>query len=154
MNLMLLGGLALALVAVVLVFALGAMLGGSRSGPAHDDRAERPEPAAAPAGSAGGPGAPDPGVLAALQAGNKILAIKLYRERTGASLKASKEAVDALERGERAPAAAPGSGGDPLQDSALLAAMAAGRKIVAVKRYRELTGASLREAKDAVDSLG
>lgn len=154
MNLMLLGGLALALVAVVLVFALGAMLGGSRPGPAQDDRAERPKPAAAPGGSAGGPGAPDPGVLAALQSGNKILAIKLYRERTGASLKVSKEAVEALERGERAPAAAPAPGGDPLQDSALLAAMAAGRKIVAVKRYRELTGASLREAKDAVDSLG
>jgi len=36
-------------------------------------------------------------VAAALRAGNKIEAIKLYRQATGADLKASKDAVEAME---------------------------------------------------------
>jgi ribosomal protein L7/L12 len=35
----------------------------------------------------------------------------------------------------------------------VLALLADGRKIPAIKRYREVTGAGLREAKDAVDEI-
>jgi ribosomal protein L7/L12 len=35
----------------------------------------------------------------------------------------------------------------------VLALLEAGKKIAAIKRYRELTGAGLREAKDAVDEI-
>jgi ribosomal protein L7/L12 len=38
-------------------------------------------------------------LLVLLAAGQKIEAIKLYRERTGVGLKEAKDAVDALERG-------------------------------------------------------
>ncbi|MBX7195992.1 MAG: ribosomal protein L7/L12 [Sandaracinaceae bacterium] len=37
-------------------------------------------------------------VVAALRAGNKIEAIRLYREQTGLGLRESKDAVDKLER--------------------------------------------------------
>jgi ribosomal protein L7/L12 len=43
-----------------------------------------------------------------------------------------------------------GSGGMP-EDVVALAR--AGKKIEAIKRYRELTGLGLREAKDAVDAI-
>ena len=42
------------------------------------------------------PPADDP-IMVALARGNKIDAIKLYRERTGAGLKEAKDAVDALD---------------------------------------------------------
>ncbi|MBO0794564.1 MAG: ribosomal protein L7/L12 [Ktedonobacteraceae bacterium] len=34
-----------------------------------------------------------------LQSGNKIMAVKIYREQTGCGLKEAKDAVDRLERG-------------------------------------------------------
>jgi ribosomal protein L7/L12 len=40
-------------------------------------------------------------VLAALSAGKKIEAIKLYRQRTGVGLKEAKDAVEAMERGQQ-----------------------------------------------------
>ncbi len=39
-------------------------------------------------------------ILRELWKGNKINAIKLYKEQTGVGLKEAKEAIDALERGE------------------------------------------------------
>ncbi len=53
----------------------------------------------APPGAAVGPvgGAP-PGVREALEGGNKIEAIRLYRQATGASLRDAKDAVEALEK--------------------------------------------------------
>ena len=44
---------------------------------------------------------PPPDVVEALHAGNKILAIKLWRERTNTSLAEAKHAVEELERGLR-----------------------------------------------------
>lgn len=51
-----------------------------------------------------------PEVTRALAAGNKIEAIRLYREHTGLGLKESKDAVEALEKGTaiRRSALAPG----------------------------------------------
>ena len=87
---------------------------------------------------------------ALLAAGKKIEAIKRFREATGAGLKAAIEAVEAL-------AALPGGGalGDDLGslEGELVGLLGAGRKIDAIKRYREATGADLKAAKDAVEAL-
>ncbi len=78
-------------------------------------------------------------------AGKKIEAIKVYRERTGCSLREAKAAVEAL-------AAPPSSRGDErLAEVRELAA--AGHKIEAIKVYRARTGCSLSEAKTFVDGL-
>jgi len=45
-----------------------------------------------------GPGGMPPGVVEALRAGNKIEAIKIYRESRNSSLLEAKNAVEALER--------------------------------------------------------
>jgi ribosomal protein L7/L12 len=54
-------------------------------------------------GPAAAPTAPDadPQVRALLQSGNKIEAIKRYRELTGVGLAEAKDAVEAIERGVR-----------------------------------------------------
>ena len=49
------------------------------------------------------------------------------------------------------PPGLPAVGADPLAEVRALAA--SGQKITAIKRYRELTGASLGDAKDAVDRM-
>jgi ribosomal protein L7/L12 len=84
--------------------------------------------------------------------GLKIQAIKAYRELTGAGLKDAKDYVEALEAGAPPPAVTPAasSRSDLAEVSALLAK---GNKIAAIKRYRELTGVGLKEAKDYVDRL-
>ena len=51
--------------------------------------------------------------------------------------------------GTGAAGAAAGPSGDPQ----IQAAIASGELIVAIKRYRELTGAGLKEAKDAVEAM-
>jgi len=90
-------------------------------------------------------------LLALLQSGQKIPAVKLYRERTGTGLKDAKEAVEALQRGEGLP---------PLPDPAsvpeeeIVGLLRAGRKIDAIKLYREQSGNGLAEAKQAVEQLG
>ncbi len=146
----------------------------------------------------------------ALERGNKIEAIKIYREKTGQGLKESKDAVEAylagslpvkkrrqqiavdsaagvrdlLEEGRRDEAVdlyAKFAGVDqytatdaveqieremrladePKDADGLTAAdqvelrdlLERGRKIEAVKRYRELSGLGLKEAKDAVDAM-
>jgi ribosomal protein L7/L12 len=89
--------------------------------------------------------------------GNKIQAIKTYREKTGAGLAEAKEAVEAL--------AAGGSLDDhalrenaPADDSDLTdevkELIAQGNPILAVKLVRERTGRSLKESKKLVDQIG
>jgi ribosomal protein L7/L12 len=41
----------------------------------------------------------------------------------------------------------------PAADPEVLAAIASGELIAAIKRYRDLTGAGLKEAKDAVEAM-
>lgn len=43
---------------------------------------------------------------------------------------------------------------DPQVDAQVLQLIRMGRKIEAIKRFRELTGLGLRDAKDAVDEIG
>jgi len=105
------------------------------------------------------PALPDdalPAVRDAIARGNLIEAIKIYRERTGAGLKESKDAVERIAAGLRTPEgdAAPATG--PLRDEDLTqihGMLQRGEKINAIKVYRERTGVGLKEAKDAVEAL-
>jgi len=103
------------------------------------------------------PDAPEPNldsledaVRSLLTQGQKIAAIKLYREQTGVGLAEAKNAVEGIERGDGLPnnkAAAT----DPEQQ--FLQLMMAGKKIAAIKLYREQRNVGLKEAKDAVEAL-
>lgn len=91
-------------------------------------------------------------IVAALQAGNKIEAIKLCREATGLGLAEAKDFVERLEISPETPlTSAPESGAlSPVADL-----LFAGQKIQAIKLYREQVqpGAGLAEAKQAVERL-
>lgn len=88
-------------------------------------------------------------IRAALAAGNKIEAIKIYRSFSGASLVEAKDFIEALAAGRAPvvpfrPEAAPGA----IED-----ALFAGRKIAAIKLYREVHGGGLAEAKQRIEAL-
>jgi ribosomal protein L7/L12 len=90
-------------------------------------------------------------VLAALQRGNSIEAIKLLRESTGLGLKEAKDRIDEHLSGRTAPLATttlPGS-----LPSAVLAALHQGNTIAAIRLLRQATGLGLKEARDAIDSF-
>jgi ribosomal protein L7/L12 len=81
--------------------------------------------------------------------GRMIEAIQLVREQTGCGLAEAKAAVEKLQRGERvAPEQSAGGVTDEIREL-----VRSGRKIEAIKIYRERTGAGLKEAKDAVDAI-
>lgn len=92
------------------------------------------------------------------RSGQKIEAIRLFREQFGIGLKQAKDAVEQIERGEVVHltnlAVTSSSGG---MDAAHFAEVARlvreGNKIEAIKRFRELTGLGLKESKDAVEAL-
>jgi len=91
-----------------------------------------------------------------LAQGNKIAAIKIYREVTGVGLKEAKDAIEAIERGE--PVYVPAATRFDMQSDALLdeqikQLLAKRQKIQAVKVYREANNCGLKEAKDAVDAI-
>ena len=85
-----------------------------------------------------------------LEEGNKIEAIKLYREETGAGLKEAKDAVEAVGRGSVFLSV---ENRDEADDDKLRELLRSGQKIQAIKLYRERTGVGLKEAKDAVERL-
>lgn len=87
-------------------------------------------------------------VEAVLRSAGKIAAIKLYRERTGTGLAEAKSAVEAIERQSPAP---PPLEGD--LEQRVLVLLQGGKKIEAIRIYREQTGVGLKEAKDAVEAL-
>ncbi|MER2563809.1 MAG: ribosomal protein L7/L12 [Myxococcaceae bacterium] len=88
-------------------------------------------------------------VVEALGAGEKIEAIKRYRELTGVGLKEAKDAVEALERGEAVPVTqTPSAPNASVQDL-----LREGKKLEAIKLYREQSGLGLKEAKDAVEAM-
>jgi len=103
-------------------------------------------------------GAREPGSLlpeaaiVALDAGNKIEAIRIVREATGLGLKEAKDAVERYVPGDppyRAPERpSMGSEAFPL---AAVSALQNGKMIDAVKIVRQAHGGGLKEAKDAVD---
>jgi len=99
-------------------------------------------------------------IVAQIAKGNLIAAIKSLREATGFGLKESKDLAEAI-RDQRLSyeqvmrssglALSPAKASGDISD---LGAMArAGRKIEAIKIYRERMGVGLKEAKDAVEAL-
>jgi ribosomal protein L7/L12 len=87
-----------------------------------------------------------------LAAGRKIEAIKLYRTATGAGLAEAKQAVEAMEAGRPFESRQRDSVGNDDVD-AIQGALFTGRKIQAIKLYRESTGMGLKESKDFIDAL-
>lgn len=87
-----------------------------------------------------------------LATGNKIAAIKRYREETGEGLAEAKVAVESFESGQSL------SNTEPLDDSDLtdevLRLLERGELIPAVKLYREQSGVCLKDAKEAVEEIG
>jgi ribosomal protein L7/L12 len=95
-----------------------------------------------------------PAVIAALEKGNVIEAIKLLRDGTGLDLKQSKDTIDEHMRGNTS-FSTPSTPAQPAAlPPAVAQALAKGSKIEAIKLLREQTGMGLKEAKDAVESSG
>jgi large subunit ribosomal protein L7/L12 len=102
-------------------------------------------------------------VEALVISGKKIQAIKLYRERTGLGLREAKEAIDLLESSlllhgpsSLNTAGLNTEGSMPVAEPPgedVRGLLLAGKKIQAIKLYREQTGASLKDAKAAIDLL-
>ena len=74
--------------------------------------------------------------------------MKHYRERTGATLKEAVDAIEALGRGERIQKPNENATGD---DQEIVSLLQAGKKIAAIKLYRDKTGSGLASAKAAVE---
>ncbi|MDR3577426.1 MAG: ribosomal protein L7/L12 [Anaerolineaceae bacterium] len=96
------------------------------------------------------------------QSGQTLEAIKLFRQMTGASLSEAQRAVDGLQAGYPQPAMSTpqfhGAGftaaGLTTDQTALIQGLCAGgRKIEAIKLYRQITNVGLAEAKTAVESI-
>lgn len=92
-----------------------------------------------------------------LDSGNKIQAVKVYREKTGAGLAEAKDAVEALAAGgsldgealsERVPV------DDPELIDEVKELIGQGDPLLAIKLVRERTGHSLKESKEIVDQIG
>lgn len=100
-------------------------------------------------------------VEALVMKGKKIQAIKLYRERTGLGLREAKEAIDLLEsslllHGASSLRLPDTEGRMPVMEPPgedVRSLLLEGKKIQAVKLYHEQTGASLKDAKAAIDLL-
>jgi len=89
-----------------------------------------------------------PAVAESLARGDKILAIKRYREEHGVGLREGLAAIQRLAIEPRVEAMS-ATGASP----AVVDALARGKQILAIKRYRQEHGVGLREAKEAIDRL-
>lgn len=87
-----------------------------------------------------------------LASGNKIAAVKRYREQTGVGLAEAKTAVESMEAGgsftERV------RPDESEMNDQIVALLGRGEKIEAVKLYRNQFGGGLKEAKEAVERIG
>jgi len=108
-------------------------------------------------------------LLKLIQAGQKIIAVKRYREMTGVGLQ---EALYAVSQLVQSPSAAGGGARsdassrslpslpsiDPKKlkeaEASAMAALSENNAIAAIRRYRQHTHLDLKEAKEAVDILG
>ncbi len=91
-------------------------------------------------------------IKAQIATGNKITAIKLYREATGAGLAEAKQAVELIAAGKPPPSGAVATPSvDAMQEVSAL--VLAGKKIEAIRLYRQAAGVDLKDSKDAVDAL-
>jgi ribosomal protein L7/L12 len=97
-----------------------------------------------------------------IQRGQKIHAIKIFRETFGVGLAEAKDAVDAMEAGKSIDISGmqvvTSSAPVNLQSNAeniaeIQRLLSGGNKIEAIRRFREMTGVGLKEAKDAVEAI-
>jgi ribosomal protein L7/L12 len=146
--------------AALLAIAIAAMLLTRRRG-SGDGATARPSP---PDVTANVDDAFRARVVDEIESGHRIEAIKLVRERTRLGLADAKALVEALASGAdgvdlspvRTSAAddvAQATVDDPDLAAQLVLELAAGRKLEAIKLYRERTGVGLKQARDAVDAL-
>lgn len=91
-------------------------------------------------------------VVAALQRGEKIEAIRLYREATSCGLAEAKSFVEQL--AETLTTGELPSAQVTSDDADLLSLLQNGQKIEAIKAYRQRYGVDLKAAKDAVEAMG
>ncbi|MBB5894639.1 ribosomal protein L7/L12 [Kutzneria kofuensis] len=97
--------------------------------------------------------------LTAVLVGVAVLVLLLAVAGRGGSTKQLERRLDRLERKldvlmQHLDVPQPGLAGPDLAvDQDVVALARAGRKIEAIKRYRELTGVGLKEAKDAVERI-
>lgn len=83
-----------------------------------------------------------------------LQAIKVYREATGVSLAEAKQAIEKMARNEfTKPSSEMQRSNDPIMDNKIRAMLTRGKKVEAVKIYREEHGIGLKEAKDYVDQV-
>jgi len=87
-----------------------------------------------------------------LASGDKIAAIKRYREATSVGLAEAKAAVEALEAGRSLTESPPFDDSELTQQVCDL--LSRGEKIEAVKLYRDRFQVGLRDAKEAVERIG
>ena len=90
--------------------------------------------------------------LAQIRRGEKIGAVKLYRERTGVGLKEAVDAIEAMQRGEQ-PRRHTAVEAIPAEFPDVVSLIEQGKQIAAIKLYREKTGAGLAKSKAAVEAL-
>lgn len=92
-----------------------------------------------------------------LTSGNKIAAIKRYREETGTGLAEAKDAVEAIQAGRPLPDSLPPAKPSP-EDAELtdevVSLLERGEPLLAIKLVRERTGVGLKKAKAVVDRIG
>lgn len=87
-----------------------------------------------------------------LATGNKIAAIKRYREQTGVGLAEAKYAVESLEtRSSLTERVLPD---ESEVTKEIVNLIRRGEKIEAIKIYRQRFGVNLKQAKEAVDRIG
>ena len=98
----------------------------------------------------------DEELLAMLQGGHFIAAIKRYRDTHGVGLEEAKAALDAWraksQRNEQVAEAVSNVASTAATDPQIVAAIRKGAIIEAIKLYRAKTGVSLQDAKEAIDT--
>ncbi len=86
-----------------------------------------------------------------LAEGRKIEAIKRYREEFGVGLNEAKEAVEALAEDGEMPQIERGDPG--YVEGEIVTLLEQGRKLEAIKLYRDHAQAGLKEAKESVEAI-
>jgi ribosomal protein L7/L12 len=105
----------------------------------------------------------DPDIQSLVEMGDLVAATGLYHQRHGGSVLAARKAIDAA-RWALTQSRGPGPGSpqshDPgppaatlVIDDQIAASLRNGLKIEAIKRYRDLYGVGLKDAKDAVEAI-
>jgi ribosomal protein L7/L12 len=83
-----------------------------------------------------------------------LQAVKLYHDATGVSLSEAKEAVEQMARNEFSkPPSGVRNYDDPVLESKIKSLLSKGKKLDAIRIYREEYGIGLKEAKNAVERI-